>query len=259
MPRSPVKISQDILESCYKSGIGHIASSFSCLDILYVLYKSFLLEKNHDFILSKGHAAPALYAILKHFSLVGEAEYSNFGRFGSRLISHPTCRIPAIQYATGALGLGLSVGIGMSMANILDNRNARKVFILMGDGELNEGSVWEALTYASSNNLTNLIVLVDSNGLQASDYTKNIIDSGPLEAAIAALGWKTQNVDGHNITVLEAVLQKAIGKIGPHIFFCRTVKGKGVSFMENTPEWHHKKLTDNDYRKALKELMNAKQ
>lgn len=252
------ELRRKIITLCYQAKVGHIASSLSCIDVLYVLYKRFLNKQQNDFILSKGHAAPALYTILNKFGYLNDVDYSKYGTYGSKLTSHPTYLIPGIQYSSGALGLGLSVGIGMGLANKINGQNNRKVFVLMGDGELNEGSVWESFVFAGNKKMNNLIVIIDKNNLQASDFTKNIIKTDPLIRAIKKLGWEIIKVNGHDINqVYLAIDQAIVHSIKPVAIISQTTKGKGVSFMENNPAWHHRIPSELEYQQAIRELSKS--
>lgn len=246
-------IRRDIITSCYRGG-GHIGGSLSIVEVLYVLYKHYLNNKRNDFILSKGHAVPALYAILKHFGIISKKEYQSYGSVGTNLIQHPSILVRGIEYSSGALGNGLSVGIGMALANRLDGKTIEKVFVLLGDGELNEGSVWEGLTYIASKRMTNIIALLDKNNLQASAQTKKFIKTDKLVKAIKALGWKIISVDGHNINAINQAIISTTGSSRPCFIVLNTIKGKGVSYMESNISWHHRRVTEEEYKGAIKEL-----
>lgn len=247
-------IRKDILYLVYKGG-GHVGGSMSIVETLYVLYKNFLSKNENDFILSKGHSVQALYAILKKFNVIDKEIFKSYGEFGTKLIHHPYIFLQGINYSSGALGNGLSVGIGMALSNSL-NKDNRKVFVLMGDGELNEGSVWEGLMYAASKKINGIIALIDHNGLQSSDRTDNIIKSKPLFSAIESLGWHVEYIDGHNVDAIKNSINKNWNSEIPVAIVLETTKGKGVSFMENEVSWHHKTLSKEDYDKALEEVNN---
>lgn len=249
-----IALRRRIVTMCYGAKMGHISSALSCVDILYVLYKNFLDKDQNDFILSKGHAAPGLYVILNHFGYISDNDLNKFGTFGSILTSHPTCLIPGIQFASGALGLGLSVGVGMSLANKLKGIVDRKTFVLIGDGELNEGSVWESLIFAGHKKIENLIVILDKNNIQASDYSKNIIKTEPLIKAIKRLGWNMVSVDGHNPENILVTINSVFDSKRPTLIVANTIKGKGVSFMENNPLWHHRQPTEDEFKMAIADL-----
>lgn len=245
-------IRRDILKSCYQGG-GHIGGSFSIVEVLYVLYSDFLKADQDDFILSKGHAVPALYAILKHFGILSQEKYDSYGRSGTHLIQHPSILVPGIKYSSGALGNGLSVAAGMALSNKLAN-NTSNVFVLLGDGELNEGSTWEGFSYIGSKQLSSVIAFLDKNNLQASDKTKKFLKTDKLIRAVRSLGWKMVSVDGHNVNEIKRTTTQAIQFNKPCLIVLNTIKGKGVSYMENNVSWHHRKPTKEEYEIGIKEL-----
>lgn len=249
-----VNLRRKIVTICYRAKMGHISSALSCVDILYVLYKNYLNNSQNDFILSKGHAAPGLYVVLNHFGYLDDDSLNKYGTFGSILTSHPTGLVPGIQFASGALGLGLSVGTGMCLANNLKGNKDRKTFVLIGDGELNEGSVWESFMFAGSKKVKNLIAILDKNNVQASDYSKNIIKTIPLIKSIKKLGWNVAEVDDHNPEKISNIIDSVFDSKKPTLIVVNTVKGKGVSFMENNPAWHHRQPTEDEFKKAITEL-----
>jgi transketolase len=243
-----------VLDMCYHTGNGHIASSFSIVEIIYSLYEYYRgNEAEFDFILSKGHGAPCLYSLLHEFGKISKRELKGFCRYGSKLTSHASAHVPGVAVSSGALGLGLSVGIGFCLANKIE-KNKKKVYVLVGDGELNEGSVWESLLYAGSSGLDNIICLVDCNKLQASNHTDQIINSKVIFSAIRSMKWKMIRVDGHNLEEIARALSITRKMKGPIMIVFDTVKGKGVSFMENNPFWHHEIPNKEEYLKARLEL-----
>ena len=244
---------RNLLALCYKGG-GHIGGSLSIIEILYTLYKYYLNNNQNDFILSKGHAAPALYTILNHFKIIDDNEYLTYGTFNTSLIHHPSSTVKGIIFSSGSIGLGLSVGNGMALANSKLLKNERSVFVLLGDGELCEGSILEAFTYGGSKKINNIIALIDKNNFQASDKTNKIVKTDIIIKAIKSLGWKIFVVDGHSIKQIKESIDKAISVNKPSLIVLNTVKGKGISFMENKVEWHHKKITEEIYINGYKEL-----
>lgn len=241
-----------LISLCYDNG-GHLGGSLSCLDILYVLYSK-VITPNDDFIMSKGHAVPALYTVLNHMNIIPDTIYKTYGKKDTLMIQHPSHHIDGITYSSGALGNGLSVGIGMRLAkNVLQDPG--RVFVLMGDGELNEGTVWEGLMYAGKIHPSNLVAMVDYNKLQASASTQDIIPSQPLFDAIEKLGWNVKYADGHNHNaIMDALAANDDKSNGPVLIVFDTIKGKGVSFMENNISWHHRQMSIDEYSAALKEL-----
>ncbi len=259
----PNKIRRDILDLVYRTASPHVGSSFSCVEILISLYFQVLNGVSPDnpggeqdrFILSKGHACPALYAVLAETGRITADDLAGFARNGGCLEQHPVRDIRrGIDLSTGSLGHGLSVGAGMALAAKHDGSPSR-TFVLMGDGEMNEGSVWEAAMFAAQHGLDNLIAVVDFNGMQALGFVKDILDLGPFAGKWESFGWAVTEVDGHDVAALTAVFNEVPSVPGkPHVIVANTTKGKGVSFMENELLWHYRTPDENEYRAALKEL-----
>lgn len=259
------KLRRNILKMINNSKSGHPGGSLSCIDILNVLFTQCMKHypdcsrnpnyKNRDrFILSKGHASAALYSIMAHCGYFSEDELMTFRIMGSRLQGHPCSRkIEGIEISTGSLGQGLSIGCGMALGLKLDNIDS-KVFVLMGDGELQEGSVWEAVMNASHRKLDNLIAFVDRNKLQIDGSTEKVKSVGDVKAKFEAFGWNALEIDGHDVLEIYNAIQYAKNSDKPFVIVANTVKGKGVSFMENNAGWHGKAPSDEDLQKALKEL-----
>jgi transketolase len=260
------RIRRDMLTLAHTTKTPHIGPALSCVDILTALYAGFMktnrrdpLMKDRDrFILSKGHGALALYTCLSHTGFLSREVLFSYCKNGSPLAEHPLAnKFPCIEFATGSLGHGLAVGIGMAMASRL-RKAPYRVFVLMGDGECNEGSVWEAAGFASTMRLDNLIVIVDHNGLQATDRYDKLSGGYELTGAWKSFGWETREVDGHDIAQMRKVCSRTFFCIKkPKIVIARTVKGKGVSFMENNLEWHYRWPDARDLAKALGELNDA--
>lgn len=236
----------------FESKVGHIGGNLSCLDMLVVLYHR-IITKDDQFILSKGHSAGALYATLWSLGRIKEQELSHFHRDNTRLSAHPPpTGIDDILFATGSLGHGLSLAAGLAMSKKLLNQSGR-VYCLMSDGEWNEGSCWEALIFAKQQQLDNLTVLIDLNGLQGFGTTQEVADLSPLEEKFKCFGIDVVEVDGHDLNVLE----KTLSKIQRLTFVvARTIKGKGVSFMENRVEWHYLPLSEEQYHRAVREIQS---
>ena len=241
---------------------GHPGGSLSSVDILNVLFTKIMkhypeLDKNADykyrdrFILSKGHASPELYAIMAHCGYFSEDELLTFRKLGSRLQGHPSSRaLKGIEVSTGSLGQGLSISCGMALGLRLDNINS-KVYVYMGDGEIEEGSVWEAAMNASHNKL---IAFVDRNKLQIDGSTENIKSVGDVKAKFEAFGWNTTVINGHNYSEIYNAIKNAQTSEKPFVIIADTIKGKGVSFMENNVGWHGKAPSKEDFERALEEL-----
>jgi len=251
-----------VLDAIYRSGKGHIGGAYSCMDILVAMYYGGVLkfdssdpkwDQRDRFILSKGHAAIALYAVLSDLGYFSKSELEIFNN-GGMLGEHPDINIPGIEINSGSLGHGLGVGAGMALAAKMDGKNYR-TFVLLGDGECNEGSVWEAAMFASHHNLHNLTAIVDRNGLCIHGTTEEINHLDPLGKKFESFGWNEETVDGHDIDeIVSKVKDNDSGK--PQMIIANTIKGKGVSFMENIASWHHGSISDDLYVQAKTELIN---
>jgi transketolase len=244
------------------AGAGHTGGSLSCVDILNILYNRILNVKSETFndperdryIQSKGHSVEALYVVLADRGFFPEEELETLCSYGSDYTGHPTRKVKGIEHNTGGLGHGLAFSVGVALAGRLD-RAAYRVFTLLGDGELAEGSNWESLMAAAHYNLDNLCVIIDRNSLQITGKTEDMCGLEPLEQKMEAFGTEVRVVDGHNITALTEVLGMLPFTSGkPSVIIARTIKGKGISFMENNPKWHHGVPDDQQYEQALQEL-----
>ena len=255
----------DILEEVYNAKSGHIGGAFSIADILTVLYFN---EMNIDakspdspdrdrLVLSKGHASAALYAVLAEKGYIDKEELKTFRNIDSNLQGHPDMnKVPGVDMTTGSLGQGLSVANGMALSSKLDSRGYR-VYCILGDGELQEGQVWEAAMTAEKYQLDNLCVIIDANELQLTDTTMNVkgINQNDIEQKFRAFGFQTVVIDGHNIeSIIRALTIAEMTKGKPTAIICKTIKGKGVSFMENQIDWHGKAPNDEEYKIAMQEL-----
>lgn len=256
------QLRRDVLEVVYESKAGHIGGSLSSLDILTTLYYGVLnvnpkepKDPNRDrFILSKGHIAESLYCVLADKGYFSKDKLKTYSKFQSTLIGHPNVKNPGIEVNTGSLGHGLSVAVGMALAGKKDNKDY-KVFTLMGDGEQCEGSIWEAAMSAAHYKLDNLVAIVDRNGLQISGTTEDVMSLKDLSGKWEKFGWNVIEVDGNNIEELLNIFSKVPEvKDKPTMIIAKTIKGKGISFMENNVKWHHGVPTDEEYAQAMKEL-----
>jgi len=244
-----LKIRKSILKIANSSQCSHIGSSLSIVDILTVLYLNFLKTKKNSFILSKGHACLGLYCVLKEMGFITEKTLNSFGKDDSILMSHASHKVPGIELSTGSLGHGLPVATGIALAKKIKKISA-KTFILMSDGEVDEGSVWESLLFSSHHKLSNLVIIIDYNKIQSIDFVKNTLNLEPLRQKFQSFGCKVVSVDGHNFKQLEKALSSSSTK--PLVIIANTIKGKGVGFMENSVLWHYKSLNSEDYQKAIK-------
>ena len=246
----------DILKMIHNAKSGHPGGSCSCVDILAVLYKKVMnvpseWDKSPDFktrdrfVLSKGHASAALYATLARCGFFSPDLLNGFRILGSKLQGHPSSRtkLAGVEVSTGSLGQGLSIGVGLALALKLDKIKS-KVFVLLGDGEMQEGSVWESLMNANSKKLDNLVVIIDKNKLQIDGCVCDVKSIDPLDEKLKAFGFKVYTVDGHNYEELEKTLLEAKKSKELCAVIANTIKGKGVSFMENAAGWHGKAPND---------------
>ncbi len=244
---------------------GHTGGSLSCIDILNVLYNRILnvtpgnfTDPNRDYyIQSKGHSVEALFVVLADKGFFPESDLETLCRHGSHYVGHPTRKVNGVEQNTGALGHGLSFAVGLALAAKMDRRDSN-VYTLLGDGELAEGSNWEALLTGSHYKLDNLIAIVDFNRLQITGRTKDVCCTDPLEEKFSAFGWSVQHVDGHDVEALTEKLGNVpFEKNKPSMVIANTTKGKGISFIENNYKWHHHVPTDEEYVEAMEELDNA--
>jgi len=256
-----VHLRRKTLEAIFEAGAGHTGGGLSCLDILNVLYnrilnvspETFSSSTRDRYVQSKGHSVEALYAVLADRGYFPEADLKTICHYQSHYVGHPTRHIPGIEMNTGALGHGLPICIGMALAAKLDGASYR-VFTLLGDGELAEGSNWEAGLAAAHYKLDNLTAIIDHNTLQITGHTRDVMSNEPLDEKWRAFGWAVKVVPGHDYAALtEALSQPAeIGK--PTCIIANTTKGKGVSFMENVVKWHHGVPSNAEMKQALAEL-----
>lgn len=254
---------REIIKMLGKAGSGHTGGSLSAADIVACLYFWEMRLDPADagwperdrFVLSKGHAAPLLYAVLAEKGFIAREELDSLRRLGSRLQGHPDMRkVPGVEASTGSLGQGIAWAVGMALAGRLDGRDYR-VYALLGDGEIQEGAVWEAAMAAAHYRLDNLVAIVDYNGLQIDGAVDKVMSPLPIAAKFEAFGWKTQEIDGHDFWQIMQALEEARGHKGrPSAIVARTVKGKGVSFMENVVDWHGKAPNAEQVERALAEL-----
>jgi len=263
------KLRERALTMVYKAQSGHPGGALSAIDLLLVLYKKIMKlspewiqdnewVKRDRFILSKGHASAAIYSVLCELGYFCPTEISGFRQLGSKLQGHPNNEyVPGVEVPSGSLGQGLSLANGIALALKLD-KNPVKVFVLMGDGELQEGQIWEAAMTSKHYKLDNLIGIVDRNRLQIDGDTESVMSLEPLADKWRAFGWEVLVIDGHNHQEIYEAYQQAkiIGeeKSCPVVIIANTIKGKGVSFMENNPDWHGRAPKQEEFNKAIEEL-----
>ena len=258
------QVRKDVVEAIYLAGSGHPGSSLSAVEILVTLYFTDLLrcipqqpkyEGRDRFILSKGHAAPAYYSVLAHKGFFPLEWLPTLRSLGSPLQGHPNMvKLPCLDCAVGSLGQGLSIANGIAWA-LKYRHETPHVFCLIGDGEQQEGQIWEAAAFAAHHHLDNVCLIVDCNGMQLVDSLKTIKDLQPFDTKWKSFGWNVMTVDGHDIDKLYQVLSEAKAHTGcPTVILAQTVKGKGVSYMENQADWHGTAPNKEQYAAAMKEL-----
>ena len=257
-----MEVRKKLLENIVKAGGGHTGGSMSSVDILVALYFGIMRIDPHRpdwkdrdrFIMSKGHSVESYHAVLSRRGFFSEEILDSYGEFNSILAGHPTRKVPGIEVNSGALGHGLSVGVGMALAAKRSGYSWR-TFVLMVDGEHGEGSIMEAAAAAGHYKLYNLVAIIDRNGLQISGRTEEVMSIENLEAKYRACGWNVRSCDGHDIQELISELRDAPFKRDlPSVLIARTIKGKGVSFMEDQAGWHHKVPNPEQLQQALEEL-----
>ena len=250
-----------VLRAIYGAGAGHTGGSLSCVDILNVLYNRVMnvSPSNWDdphrdrYVQSKGHSVEALFVVLADAGFYPEEKLETLCKAGSPFVGHPTRKVPGIEMNTGGLGHGLSISVGMAIAGKLDAAPYR-VFTLLGDGELAEGSNWEAAMCAAHYRLDNLTAIIDHNRLQITGATRDVCSNEPLDEKFAAFGWNVEVVDGHDLGALARVLSEPSPADKPKCVIANTVKGRGVGFMEGAVKWHHGVPSAEEYEAALVEL-----
>ena len=261
-----VQVRKGIIEEVYSAKSGHPGGSLSCADILTVLYFNQMNidekkpdDQNRDrLVLSKGHAAPALYSVLAEKGYFDKELLKTFRKIGSNLQGHPDMnKVQGVDMTTGSLGQGISAAVGMAIASKM-NKAGCKIYCILGDGEIEEGQVWEALTAASKNKLDNLCVILDNNNLQIDGEIDKVGGMNNMTEKLLSFGFNVINIDGHNISsIIDAFTTAKQTKGKPTVIIAKTIKGKGVSFMENKAEWHGKAPSEEEYNIAIADLDNA--
>ena len=257
---TPCSIRRIILEQSKRAQVGHIGCALSVVEIIASLYGDVLNvatsdEQDRDrFVLSKGHAALALYAAMHLRGIISSKQLNTFHGDDSLLGVHPESEAPGVDFSTGSLGQGLSFGAGAALAARLQGSN-RHAYVLLSDGECNEGSVWESVMFAAHQRLGNLTAIIDLNGQQAFGHTKDVCHVPEMAERWRGFGWNTCTVDGHNVfAITKAIRSCSTNQDQPHLIVARTTFGKGVSFMENLIKWHYLPMTDQEYFQALREV-----
>jgi len=240
-----------IIQISNRAKSSHVGSCLSIVDILVVLYKNFINKKN-IFVLSKGHACLAYYCVLQKFGHFSNKTLNSYGKNNTILLSHVSHKVPGVEFSTGSLGHGLPYATGRALAEKINITN-NKIFVLISDGELNEGTTWESLLFASFHKLDNLIIIIDYNKIQSLDFTKNILKLEPLRKKFQSFGCNVKNINGHNfIQIYKSFFVRENKK--PTVIIANTIKGKGVSFMENSISWHYKYPNLKELKVAIKEM-----
>ncbi|WP_020533302.1 transketolase [Flexithrix dorotheae] len=260
--KKSVEYRKKILTYIKKANAGHTGGSLSCIDILNVLYNEVMNVSPDNFhhpdrdryIQSKGHSVEALFVVLADQGFFPESDLETLCQYQSHYVGHPTRKVNGVEQNTGALGHGLSISAGVALAGKMDKKDY-KVFTLLGDGELAEGSNWEAAMIAAQYKLDNLIAIVDRNTLQITDRTRHVCNTEPLAEKFKAFGWAVKEVDGHHLEELkETFLSTPYEKGKPNLVIANTTKGKGISFMEDVLKWHHGVPSDEEFEKCMEEL-----
>lgn len=258
------KIRRSIIKMVHLANSGHIGGSLGSADLLVALYHQLMQhdpenpnwDQRDRFILSKGHCTPVLYAVLADCGYFPESDLATFRRPGSHLQGHPyQPKTPGVEACTGTLGLGISTGVGMALGAKLKG-DRQTYYILCGDGEIQEGQVWEAAMFANKYQLNNVVGFVDRNYLQTDGNSEDIMPLDPLAPKWESFGWKVYTIDGHNFSEIINTVEEAKQADSPVMIIANTVKGKGVSFMENQVQWHGKPPSDEEFKSALAELSN---
>lgn len=253
------KIRETIIRASKRANVGHIGSALSVADIIAALYCGVLRVPSPEdpdrdrFVLSKGHAALALYAVFAMRGWIPAELLHEYCADGSHLGVHPEHGLPGVDFSSGSLGHGLSLGAGAALAARLQD-SSRRVVVLVSDAECNEGALWEAVMFAAHHKLGNLIAVVDLNGQQALGYTEEVLSLSPMAVRWRAFGWDVHEVDGHDLTTMARVMNGLPKRGQPHVVIAHTVFGKGVSYMENEIKWHYSPMSDDEYRRALEEI-----
>lgn len=247
------EIRRNILFQVYNAGSGHVGGALSCVDILVAIYFN-LINEGDKVVLSKGHASAALYATLAEIGFFSKEELATFRKLNSRLQGHPSClKTPGVDASSGSLGQGLSIANGIALAFKMDNKD-NYVYAILGDGEIDEGQIWEATMTASHYKINNLIAFLDYNKLQIDGTNDEVMRIAPVNEKFKAFGFYVQEINGHDFNEIISAVKNAKQQDKPSMIIANTIKGKGVSFMENKCEWHGKAPKKEEYEMAIREL-----
>lgn len=245
---------KNILLQVYEGKSGHPGGSFSCIDILVTIYFKFKMEDD-KVILSKGHASPALYAVLAEKGIIEKEELNTFRKLGSNLQGHPSSlKTPGVDVSSGSLGQGLSIANGIALSYKMDKKD-NYIYVILGDGEIQEGQIWEAAMTSSHYNLNNVIAILDYNKLQIDGSNDEVMKITPVKEKFESFGFYVQEISGHNFDEIIDAINNSKNQDKPSMIIANTIKGKGISFMENNYMWHGKAPNEEEYNNAVSELI----
>ena len=264
MKVDPVAVRLTILDMLYKGKASHLGSSMSAVEMLIAMFSSTdvarIRARSPDrsrIIVSKGHCAAATYATMFHFGIITKELIDTYHTDGSTLAGHVSHAVPGVEHSTGALGHGIGVGVGCAIGLRSRGFHDALVLTLLGDGEIQEGSVWEALMLAVHHKLSNFVALIDNNGISSITNTEKVLDMRPLGARFSGFGLEVREVNGHNVEEIGSAIRELSGGPGPGVIVCNTIKGKGVAFAEGNPIWHYRSLNEELYTEARASLISA--
>lgn len=261
----PSAVRRSVLTMLHRAKASHLGSNMSAIEMLIAMYGSVDCKKIRDqaadrsrIIVSKGHCAAATYATMAHFGILPMSQLETYHLDGSKLAGHVSHAVQGVEHSTGALGHGINVAVGCALGLRSRGYGDRLVLTLVGDGEIQEGSIWEAMMYAVHMKLNNFIALVDNNRISSITNTEKVIDMRPLAARFVGFGLHVQEVDGHKVSAIMSAIEKICADEQPGVIVCNTVKGRDVPFAEWQPMWHYKSLTDEQYAEAVAHLETLK-
>lgn len=260
-PVDPAAVRRSVLGMLHRTKAGHLGTSMSMIEMLIAMYSTVdiakIRRKANDrsrIIVSKGHGAAAVYGVMHHYGLISAEDLATYHTDGSLLTGHVSHMVPCVEHSTGALGHGLAVGAGCGLALRRRGMGDAAVLVLMGDGEVQEGSVWESLMFIRHHSLTNVVALIDNNRISSITQTDKVIDMNPLASRFQGFGFAVHEVDGHDVAAITVAIRESLAGKEPGVVICQTVKGKDVPFAEGQPIWHYRTLTDDLYNDAIRHL-----